>query len=98
MLDEKITLIKIKAESDSDGYDSMTIEKETEVFADTENPYRDEFYKASKAGYKVSKQFKVITDEYCGEQRVRHGEQTFKVVRSYPIDRIYSILVCEEVL
>lgn len=97
MLDEEITLIKIKPEEDSEGYDTLTIEKETEVFADVESPYRDEFYKAAKAGYKVTKLFKVVTDEYHGEQRVRHYEQLFKVVRSYPVDRIYSMLVCEEV-
>lgn len=98
MLEENITLLKIKPEEDSEGYDTLTIEEETEVYADVVEPFRDEFYKAARAGYKVSKQFKVVTDEYHGEQRVRQGKQLFKVVRSYPLDRIYSMLVCEEVL
>lgn len=98
MLEESIILLKIKPEEDSEGYDTLTVEEETEVYADVVAPFRDEFYKAARAGYKVSKQFKVVTDEYHGEQRVRQGKQLFKVVRSYPLDRIYSMLVCEEVL
>ncbi len=98
MLEGKITLIELTPKSDSCGYDDFEVTNETVVFADRISPYRDEFYKAAKAGYKLSAQFKLMTDEYNGEQQVKHESKHYKVIRSYPTDRIYTILVCEEVI
>lgn len=95
MLDETITLLKLIENRDNDGYDNPTTE-ETEVFAERENPFRNEFYAAMQVGRKVSLTFKIVSDDYSNQEQVRYNNNTYAVIRSYPIDSIYSRLVCEE--
>lgn len=97
MLDEKITLLMLSENRDDDGYDNPTV-TESEIYAAVESPYRNEFYQAMQAGRKVGATFKVVADDYCGQQQVRYGKKTYSVIRSYPVDRIYSRLVCEELI
>ncbi len=96
MLDEQITLLKLEENRDADGYDTPTV-TESVIFADVEDPYRNEFYEAMKAGVKLEVTFKVVTDDFENQQQVRYNGKVLDIVRSHPIDRIYTRLVCKEV-
>lgn len=94
MLDEKITLLKLSENRDDDGYDNPTV-TESDAFAEIESPFRNEFYAAMQAGRKVSITFKVVTDDYSNQEQVRYNGKIYTVIRSHPVDRIYSRLICE---
>lgn len=96
MLDEEITLLKLEENRDEDGYDIPTV-TESVVFAEIQDPFRNEFYEAMKAGVKLETTFKVATDDYKNQQQVRYNGTVLDIVRSHPIDRIYTRLICKEV-
>jgi SPP1 family predicted phage head-tail adaptor len=96
MLDEQITLLNLEENRDADGYNTPTV-TESVIYAEVQSPFRNEFYEAMKAGVKLEATFKVVSDDYNNQEQVKYNGKTLDIVRSHPIDRIYTRLVCKEV-
>lgn len=97
VFDDVVLLIRQRDERTENGFNEPR-ERERKVFAKFDDPMRTEFYAAAQAGYRISGSFTVNTDEYHGEQLVEFKGKRFSVVRSYPIDRVFTKLIVSEVL
>lgn len=95
-MDDVIYLISTIVTKDSDGFDVIS-KSEKAIFAEKKDVGRTEFYKAQKAGMKVSAVFRINTDEYSDEVLVRFGDVEYNVVRSFEISEYYTELTCQKV-
>lgn len=77
------------------------IKKPTErtVFGEELAVYNAEFYNAAVAGLKPSKQFEIYTREYRGEEKLKHNNITYKIIRTdFGKTPEKTRLICERVI
>lgn len=97
--DEQITLIKVK-EIGFDKYGNVIeSEDKTEVLCNKISASRDEFYRASQSGLKVSFIFTINEFEYDGQEIVEYEGDRYFLIRTYEYqDReLLEIVVGEKI-
>lgn len=86
---EVIYLIGVTVPKDANGHpvtddvgNPVTIETERQRFAEELAVFSTEFYNAAVTGLRPSKQFEIYTREYQGEDRLKHNNITYRIIRS----------------
>lgn len=91
-MNELIKLIAVEYGSDDIGND-VASPVERQVFCTVDSISQSEFFAAAQNGYKAEYRFKVWTNEYNGETKVKYGEKEYFVYRTYTKDD-YTDLYC----
>lgn len=88
-----LELIRLYQESDNAG-DIEELEVKREVFCNEKSVRQSEFYQAMATGLKPEIVFEIRFDEYNNEKKVRHGNITYDVIRTYSKNQEIIELTC----
>jgi len=94
---EVIKLITITI-GENDMGDSVEIPVEREVFADKQSIRQSEFYQAAATGLRPELMFVVRSIDYNQEPKLKHGDKTYTIIRTYDKDGELIELICQGVV
>ena len=79
--DQVIYLISATITQDNIGNQIQAL-SERQVFAEELSVGSGEFYNAAVAGLRPSKRFEIYTREYQGEEKLKHNNITYRIIRT----------------
>lgn len=94
---EVVKLISVTA-SENDMGDIIETLVEREVFADKQSIRQSEFYQAAATGLRPELMFVVRSVDYNQEPKLKHGDKTYTIIRTYDRDGELIELVCQGVV
>ena len=71
---------------------------ERQVFADKQSIRQTEFYQAAATGLRPELMFVVRSVDYSGEPKLKHGDKTYTIIRTYDKDGELIELICQGVV
>ena len=71
---------------------------EREVFADKQSIRQSEFYQAAATGLRPELMFVVRSIDYNQEPKLKHGDKTYTIIRTYDKDGELIELICQGVV
>ena len=71
---------------------------ERQVFADKQSIRQSEFYQAAATGLRPELMFVVRSIDYNQEPKLKHGDKTYTIIRTYDKDGELTELVCQGVV
>ena len=87
----KVALLEVEEEVDGYGNQKFKITKRNEVLSSEVSVSRNEFYEASRSGYKVTRVIRINSFLYKGERYVLIEKKVYKVVRTYLISHLLEL-------
>jgi len=87
----KVALLEVSEEVDSYGNQKFKITKRNEVLSSEVSVSRNEFYEASRSGYKVTRVIRINNFLYKGERYISIEKKIYKVVRTYQISHLLEL-------
>lgn len=87
----KVALLEVNEEVDGYGNQKFKITKRNEVLSSEVSVSRNEFYEASRSGYKVTRVIRVNNFLYKGERYVSIEKKVYKVIRTYLIFHLLEL-------
>ena len=87
----KVALLEVEEEVDGYGNQKFKITKRNEVLSSEVSVSRNEFYEASRSGYKVTRVIRINSFLYKGERYVSIEKKVYKVVRTYLISHLLEL-------
>ena len=94
---EVIKLISITT-TENDMGDIIETPVEREVFADKQSIRQSEFYQAAATGLRPELMFVVRSIDYNQEPKLKHGDKTYTIIRTYDKDGEFTELICQGVV
>ena len=94
---EVIKLISVTT-TENDMGDIIETPVEREVFADKQSIRQSEFYQAAATGLRPELMFVVRSVDYSGEPKLKHGDKTYTIIRTYDKDGELTELICQGVV
>lgn len=91
-----VTLICGKTVKDAEGYPTLSIISESEVFADVSSVKRQQKDSAYRRGYDATLTVKVQKAEYRGEQFLRFESKCHEIKESYSLNEDAIELTCSD--
>lgn len=91
-----VTLICGKTVKDAEGYPTLSIISESEVFADVSSVKRQQKDSAYRRGYDATLTVKVQKAEYRGEQFLRFESKCYEIKESYSLNEDAIELTCSD--
>lgn len=91
-----VTLICGKTVKDAEGYPTLSIISESEVFADVSSVKRQQKDSAYRRGYDATLTVKVQKVEYRDEQFLRFESKCFEIKESYSLNEDAIELTCSD--
>jgi SPP1 family predicted phage head-tail adaptor len=91
---ELITITPIE----NDMGDIIETPVEREVFADKQSIRQSEFYQAAATGLRPELMFVVRSIDYNQEPKLKHGDKTYTIIRTYDKDGELTELICHGVV
>ena len=91
-----VTLICGKTVKDAEGYPTLSIISESEVFADVSSVKRQQKDSAYRRGYDATLTVKVQKAEYRGEQFLRFESKCYEIKESYSLNDDAIELTCSD--
>ena len=91
---EVIKLISITTGENSMG-DPIETPTTKEVFADKQSIRQSEFYQAAATGLRPELMFVVRSIDYNQEPKLKHGDETYTIIRTYDRDGELIELICQ---
>ena len=79
--DQVVFLISSTMTEDDIG-NQIKVPNERLIFAEELSVGSGEFYNAAVAGLRPSKRFEIYTREYLGEEKLKHNEITYRIIRT----------------
>lgn len=79
--DQVVYLISSTMTEDDIG-NQIKVPNERLIFAEELSVGSGEFYNAAVAGLRPSKRFEIYTREYLGEEKLKHNEITYRIIRT----------------
>ena len=87
----KVALLEVEEEVDGYGNQKFKITKRNEVLSSEVSVSRNEFYEASRSGYKVTRVIRINSFLYKGERYVSIEKKVYKVVKTYLISHLLEL-------
>lgn len=87
----KVALLEVKEEVDGYGNQKFKVTKRNEVLSSEVSVSRNEFYEASRSGYKVTRVIRINSFLYKGERYVLIENKIYKVIRTYLISHLLEL-------
>lgn len=94
---EVIKLISVTV-TENDMGDIIETPSEREVFADKQSIRQSEFYQAAATGLRPELMFVVRSVDYNQEPKLKHGDKTYTIIRTYDRDGELIELICQGVV
>lgn len=94
--DEVIGLVTDTPTFDKEGFKISNF-TEREIFAGIKSVGRSEFYSAEQVGMTATVIFVINFEDYNKEQKIRHNDFFYKVIRDYKAEEEVIELTCERV-
>ena len=92
-----ISLITVTTTENELG-DTIEVSTERQVFADKQSVRQSEFYQAAATGLRPELMFVVRSIDYNQEPKLKHGDKTYTIIRTYDKDGELTELVCQGVI
>ncbi len=92
-----ISLITITTTENELG-DTIEVPTERQVFADKQSIRQSEFYQAAATGLRPELMFVVRSIDYNQEPKLKHGDKTYTIIRTYDKDGELTELICQGVV
>lgn len=89
-----IKLISVSIAENSMG-DIIETTTERQVFADKQSVRQSEFYQAAATGLRPELMFVVRSIEYNQEPKLKYGDKTYTIIRTYDKDGELTELICQ---
>jgi SPP1 family predicted phage head-tail adaptor len=89
-----ISLITITTTENELG-DTIEVPTERQVFADKQSIRQSEFYQAAATGLRPELMFVVRSIDYNQEPKLKHGDKTYTIIRTYDKDGELTELICQ---
>ena len=80
--------MEVMEEADGYGNQKFKVVKRNEVLSSEVSVSRNEFYEASRSGYKVTRVIRINNFLYKGERYVSIEKKVYKVIRTYLISHL----------
>ena len=87
----KVALLEVSEEVDSYGNQKFKVTKRNEVLSSEVSVSRNEFYEASRSGYKVTRVIRINSFLYKGERYISIEKKVYKAVRTYLISHLLEL-------
>ena len=87
----KVVLLEVREEADGYGNQKFKVTKRNEVLSNEVSVSRNEFYEASRSGYKVTRVIRINSFLYKGERYISINKKVYKVVRTYLISHLLEL-------
>lgn len=87
----KVALLKVSDATDEYGKQRFEITSSKEMMAIPTNITRNEFYEASRSGYKVSRIIRVNNFLYQGERYILIDNKVYKVIKTYELAHLLEL-------
>ena len=87
----KVGLLEVSEEVDGYGNQKFKVTKRNEVLSSEVSVSRNEFYEASRSGYKVTRVIRVNNFLYKGERYISIEKKVYKVIRTYLISHLLEL-------
>lgn len=73
------------------------IEAETlrQVYVNKKSIRQNEFYQAHATGLQPEVMFEIRSEDYHGEDRIRHNNKTYNIIRTYDKNGEITELICQ---
>lgn len=95
-MNDVVTLICGKTVKDAEGYPTLSIISESEVFADVSSVKRQQKDSAYRRGYNATLTVRIQKSEYQGEQFLRFESKCFEIKESYSLNEDAIELTCSD--
>jgi len=92
-----ISLITVTTTENELG-DTIEVSTERQVFADKQSVRQSEFYQAAATGLRPELMFVVRSIDYNQEPKLKHGDKTYTIIRTYDKDGELTELICQGVV
>jgi len=92
-----ISLITVTTTENELG-DTIEVSTERQVFADKQSVRQSEFYQAAATGLRPELMFVVRSIDYNQEPKLKHGDKTYTIIRTYDKDGELIELICQGVV
>ena len=89
-----ISLITITTTENELG-DTIEVPTERQVFADKQSIRQSEFYQAAATGLRPELMFVVRSIDYNQEPKLKHGDKTYTIIRTYDKDGELTERICQ---
>ena len=89
-----ISLITVTTTENELG-DTIEVSTERQVFADKQSVRQSEFYQAAATGLRPELMFVVRSIDYNQEPKLKHGDKTYTIIRTYDKDGELTELICQ---
>lgn len=96
MLSRTVIYLISETEDTNDYKDPTVIKSEKKVFADELEIGASEFYQAANSDLKPVVKFKIRYAEYNNEVRMRHGNSTYRIMKTYSKDKEFIELTGDD--
>lgn len=87
----KVALLEVTEEVDGYGNQKFKVAKRNDVLSSEVSVSRNEFYEASRSGYKVTRVIRINNFLYKGERYISIENKVYKVVRTYLISHLLEL-------
>ena len=98
MLFKEVIRLISTTTTENDMGDIIETYNEREVFADKQSIRQSEFYQAAATGLRPELMFVVRSIDYNQEPKLKHGDKTYTIIRTYDKDGELTELVCQGVV
>ena len=98
MLFKEVIRLISTTTTENDMGDIIETYNEREVYADKQSIRQSEFYQAAATGLRPELMFVVRSIDYNQEPKLKHGDKTYTIIRTYDKDGELTELVCQGVV
>lgn len=91
----KVALLEVTEEVDGYGNQKFKVTKKNEVLSSEVSVSRNEFYEASRSGYKVTRVIRINNFLYKGERYISIERKVYKVVRTYMVSHLLELTLAD---
>lgn len=96
MKNDIVTLVNGQMQKDGEGYNSLAVVSQTDVFAEVSSPKRAQRDSALRHDYTASLTVKLFRDEYGAEKYIRFGEKLYEVKEVYALNADELEITCSD--
>lgn len=98
MLFKEVIRLISTTTTENDMGDIIETYNEREVYADKQSIRQSEFYQAAATGLRPELMFVVRSIDYNQEPKLKHGDKTYTIIRTYDKDGELIELICQGVV
>lgn len=95
-MNDVVTLICGKVVKDAEGYPTLSIISESEVFADVSSVKRQQKDSAYRRGYNASLTVRLYRNEFCDENYLEFDGRKYEIKDTYNLDLDVIELTCSD--